>query len=125
MKRFGLMLAALVVSACSSTPPVLAPGVLVLPGSGRSFDQFRGDEQECRSYSQAQTSTSGEQDTAGSMQQRYDRAFVQCMYSKGHKVPVSGRYSGHIEASPSAARTAPPPPPGQPPAGTPPDFRPK
>jgi hypothetical protein len=125
MKRFGLMLAALVLSACSSTPPVLAPGVLVLPGSGRSFDHFRADEQECRSYSQAQTGTREEPDTAGSMQQRYDRAFVQCMYAKGHKVPVSGRYSGHIEASPSAARTAPPPPPGQPPAGTPPDYRPQ
>jgi len=125
MRRTALTLAALALSACSSAP-VLGPGVLVLPGSGRTFDQFRFDEQDCRSYAQMQLGkSSGEQESAGSTQQRYDRAFVQCMYAKGHKVPVSGRYSDHIESSPSAARTPPPPPAGQPPAGTPPDYRPK
>lgn len=28
------------------------------------------------------------------VQQRYDTAYVQCMYSKGHKIPVSGAMSG-------------------------------
>jgi hypothetical protein len=62
---------------------------------------------------------------AGSLQRRYDNAFTQCMYAKGHRVPVAGRYS---DARPqqSAARTPPPPPPpGQPPAEAPPDYRPK
>jgi hypothetical protein len=57
------------------------------------------------------------------MQQRYDRAFLQCMYAKGHKVPVSGRYVE--EKLQAAAETPPPPPPGEPPAEAPPDFRPK
>ena len=53
------------------------------------------------------------------MQQRYDRAFLQCMYAKGHRVPVSGRYSDSAESTQSAARTPPPPPPpGQPPRGS-------
>ena len=62
---------------------------------------------------------------AGSLQRRYDNAFTQCMYAKGHRVPVAGRYA---DARPqqSAARTPPPPPPpGQPPAEAPPDYRPK
>jgi hypothetical protein len=48
-------------------------------------------------------------------QQHYDAAYMQCMYAKGHQVPVSGQMSpsypqqqmGHIQAN-----TIPPPPPG-------------
>jgi hypothetical protein len=47
-------------------------------------------------------------------QRRYDNAYTQCMYSKGHRVPVSG----HIEqqqqpaySPPPPANYAPPPPP--------------
>lgn len=39
-------------------------------------------------------------------QQRYDYAFIQCMYAKGHRVPVSGQMT---------SPTIPPPPPGAPP----------
>jgi hypothetical protein len=64
------------------------------------------------------------------LQQRYDHAFTQCMYAKGHKVPVSGRYSDSALNPPrysSAARTPPPPPPpaGKPPTEAPPDYRPR
>jgi hypothetical protein len=128
MKRCVPALAALLLSACGSTQ-VYGPGVLVLPGTGKSFDQFRFDEQDCRGYAQTQLAKSDrerEQDSAGSVQQRYDRAFVQCMYGKGHKVPVSGRYSDSAESAQSAGTTAPPPPPpGKPPADVPPDYRPK
>lgn len=121
--------AALLLTACA-TPPPAGPGVLVLPGTGKSFDQFRFDEQECRSYSQAQVGgKAAEQsayDTTGSVQRRYDHAFTQCMYAKGHRVPVSGRYSDSASPAPSqSASTPPPPPPGQPPAEAPPDYRPK
>lgn len=116
---------ALLLSACGSTP-VYGPGVLVLPGSSKSFDQFRFDEQDCRGYAQTQiTKSSADQDSAGPLQHRYDRAFIQCMYGKGHKVPVSGRYSDYAESKPAAPRAPPPPPPGQPPAEAPPDYRPK
>ncbi|PKM12787.1 MAG: hypothetical protein CVV13_04050 [Gammaproteobacteria bacterium HGW-Gammaproteobacteria-3] len=43
-------------------------------------------------------------------QQRYDIAYIQCMYAKGHQVPVSGSFSTQ-----PAASTIPPPPPGSPP----------
>jgi hypothetical protein len=110
--------------------------MLVLPGSGKTFDQFRLDEQDCRVHAQSQISKSStEQDSAGTPQQRYDRSFMQCMYAKGHKVPIAGgRLSEYIDSTQSPARTstppappprnAPPPPPaGQPPAEAPPDFR--
>ena len=123
MKRGALAFGALLLlSACGSTP-IYGPGVLVLPGTGKSFDQFRSDEHECRGYAQAQL-TDQEEDSAGSLQQRYDRAFLQCMYAKGHKIPVSRSYSDSTESPQSAGVTArPPPPPGQPPAEAPPDYR--
>ena len=45
-------------------------------------------------------------------QRHYDIAYVQCIYSKGHRVPTSGTYV----PGPSRAATLPPPPP--PPAAT-------
>jgi hypothetical protein len=47
------------------------------------------------------------------------------MYAKGHKVPVTGRYSDSPRSTPQAARIPPPPPPGQPPAEAPSDYRPR
>jgi hypothetical protein len=66
--------------------------------------------------------------TSGSAQQRYDHAFTQCMYARGHKVPVAGRHASYASRGTSsntlAARTPPPPPPpGKPPAEVPPDYK--
>ncbi|MGH8726132.1 MAG: YMGG-like glycine zipper-containing protein [Burkholderiales bacterium] len=174
MKTIASGAAALLLAACATVPS--GPGVLVLPGTGKNFDQFRVDDHECRMYAHTQVGgktadqaatdnavksavvgtaigtaagaligghqgaavgagiglaggalagTGTSQATAGSVQQRYDFAFTQCMYAKGHKVPVSGRYSDAPRSSQQAARTPPPPPPGQPPAEAPPDYRPK
>lgn len=174
MKRLAVGLGALLLSSCAATMPD-GPAVLVLPGTAKSFDQFRADDQECRGYAYAQiggrTTEQAARDSAaksaligtaigaaaggliggrdgaavgagaglaggalvgadasyaaaGSLQRRYDHAFTQCMYAKGHKVPVSGRYSDGGRTR--TARTAPPPPPpGQPPPEAPPDYRPK
>jgi len=51
-----------------------------------------------------------------STQRRYDGAYYQCMYAKGNKVPIYGRY---VQNTPAPARqnyTPPPPPPPPPPA---------
>jgi hypothetical protein len=53
-----------------------------------------------------------------SLQQRYDYGYTQCMYAKGNRIPVAGRYSDSRPAprhSVSAAPPPPPPPPGSPP----------
>lgn len=66
----------------------------------------------------------------GSVQQRYNMAFMQCMYAKGHQIPVARGsvapgYSSQSTSPSAPARTpaGPPPPPPNippPPAGTPP-----
>ncbi len=52
MKKIFLVAPAVLLAACASTPT--GPGVMVLPGTGKSFDQFRFDDYECRQYAQGQ-----------------------------------------------------------------------
>lgn len=114
---------------------------MALPGTGKSFDQFRADDIECRNYAQVQTGgttanqsandaalksavvgtavgavagaamgghegagvgagtgllvgsmagAGAAESSAGGTQRQYDNAYIQCMYAKGEKVPVSG-----------------------------------
>lgn len=154
----------LLVAACTTMPS--GPSVMVLPGTGKNFDQFRADDMACRNYalesvggetaSQAATGsgvasavvgtvlgaaagaaidghegaavgagtgfligglagTGTAQASGYGMQHRYDTGYVQCMYAKGHQVPVSGRiYRQSRPATyfpPPPAGTPPPPPP--------------
>jgi hypothetical protein len=154
------LMAALVLTACVTVPS--GPSVLVLPGTGKSFDQFRADDMDCRQFAHSQVGgtdanraasesaaksavvgtvlgaaagaaiggRSGAATGAGGgllvgsaagagaaetsaygVQRRYDYAFVQCMYAKGHKVPVSGRFTSAQPAGPSYTPPPPPPPP--------------
>ena len=62
------------------------------------------------------------------LQQRYDSAYVQCMYVSGHKVPSAARYESTRPAysytpPPAPATAAIPPPPPGPPPGVPPGVR--
>jgi len=151
--------ALLLLAACATAPT--GPSVLVLPGEGKTFDQFRADDYECRQYASFQVNGTTPDDSAaqsgvksaavgaavgavagglmgghrgagtgagvgliaGSMagagaarssqysaQQRYDYAFQQCMYAKGHKIPVEG-YSRYRNGGRYAAPPPPPPPP--------------
>jgi phage tail tape-measure protein len=159
----GSIAALLMLSACVSVPS--GPSVMSLPGSTKTFDQFRADDVDCRQFASSQIGgsspsqaandstvrsaavgtavgaaagalidgTSGAGVGAGfgmltgalvgsstgyatgySLQQRYDIGYTQCMYAKGHKVPVSGRFTSSSERPTPAKRysyTAPPPPP--------------
>lgn len=149
--------AALLAAACVTVPS--GPSVLVLPGSAKSFEQFRADDYECRQYAGFQVNgttpdragersgvksaaigtavgavaggliggrdgaatgagaglivgslagTGTAQSSQLSAQQRYDHAFQQCMYAKGHKVPVEG-YA--LPQRNVRRATIPPPPP--------------
>ncbi len=159
--RFSPVLtAALLLGACVTVPS--GPSVMVLPGTGKSFDQFRADDMDCRQFANFQVGgtdanqvasesamksaavgtivgaaagaaiggRSGAAAGAGGglllgsaagagaaetsaygVQRRYDYAFIQCMYAKGHKVPVSGRLTSAPPAGPAYASPPPPPPP--------------
>ena len=50
-RRAGL-LAPLLLAACTVLPD--GPSAMVLPGTGKSFEQFRSDDLQCRGYAQAQ-----------------------------------------------------------------------
>lgn len=54
--------------------------------------------------------------SAYATQQNYDNAYIQCMYAKGHRVPVSGEFL-YEQPTPDAGSSSPIPPP---PAGMPP-----
>lgn len=169
MSRFSKLFpltALLVASGCASLPS--GPSVMVLPGAGVPFDQFRNDDVICRQYAYFQVGgttpkqaavesgvTSAAVGTAlgaatgaalgggrgaaigagtgllaGSVvgssaasssvygrQERYDIAYIQCMYAKGHQVPVSGQFVNEapLTTQPPATDTPPPPPEGYPP----------
>jgi hypothetical protein len=162
----------LLLGACVSMPT--GPSVMVLPGTNKSFDQFRADDMDCRQFASSQVggtsadkaaadsgvksavigtaigaaagaliggnhqgaavgagtgllfgsiAGSGAADASGrTLQQRYDNGYTQCMYSKGHQVPMAG-YANSPARRPAVIYTPPPPPPNAPPpygAGSPP-----
>ncbi|MDR3411020.1 MAG: glycine zipper family protein [Formivibrio sp.] len=165
LRVLPVLLSVLLLSACVSMPD--GPSVMALPGTGKSFDQFRYDDVTCRQYANTQiggmtanqaasdslaksaivgsalgaavgVATGGGRgagvgaatglavgsavglDSANASsygaQRRYDNAYIQCMYAKGHRVPVSGRVmteqpqrSYQYEPAPL---NYPPPPPG-------------
>jgi YmgG-like glycine-zipper protein len=160
--------AVLGLAACVSAPT--GPSVMVLPGTGKSFDEFRFDEGQCRQFAYdqigGQTAAQAQENSAitsaavgtavgalagaaiggnsngaavgagvgllgGSMagsdasqrsaygaQRRYDIAYQQCMYAKGHRIPVAGQMQPRQPAPPRTNYPPPPPPPpNQPPPG--------
>ena len=156
--RFSVVCVALTLGACVTYPT--GPSAMALPGSGKSFDQFRADDGDCRQFAaassgagtpnqaQANSTVTGAavgtalgavagaalggnssgaaagagvgllagtaagagagQGSAYEAQRRYDHGYIQCMYSKGHKVPVSGRF---VNSSPTPSYSSAPPPP--------------
>jgi hypothetical protein len=160
MLRFAPLL---LLAACASTPS--GPNVMVLPGSGKSFDQFRFDDHECRQYAHVRSGgeapnqaaansgvasaavgaavgtvagaalggsrgagvgaglglatgavagTGAAAQSGHTAQHRYDMGYQQCMYAKGHKIPMA---ASRYDRRPAYRDATPPPPP---PPGTPP-----
>ena len=156
------LLALALAAGCVTVPS--GPSVMVLPGDGRSFDQFRYDDADCRNYAQSQVGgattdqaaadsvarsavlgtligaaaggaidgrhgadagagaglllgavagSGAAQGSAYGVQRRYDFAFQQCMYAKGHRI-AAGR-AGYAYPPMGYAPPPPgyyPPPPG-------------
>src|SRR5262245_14021400 len=95
-------------AGCATAPT--GPSILVLPGAGKSIEQFRADDTTCRLSAVQQ---------AGSRvpsQREYDIAYIQCMYAKGHQIPSLGGSPTRYTSSPGTGPSrVPPPPPGPPP----------
>jgi hypothetical protein len=54
---FALAAVLLLLAGCVSVPT--GPSVMALPGSGKSFEQFRSDDAECRQFAQSQIGGAG------------------------------------------------------------------
>jgi hypothetical protein len=107
VKRGGMRLLLIpLLSACAALPT--SPRVLVLPRAGTPLEAFQQDDRECQGYASQQppTGTPVGANSAATLQWRYDMAYVQCMYAKGHRVPDGA-------GSPPPPQTGPSPlPPG-------------
>jgi len=77
----------LMLAGCAGIPT--GPSVLVLPGDGKSTEQFRAEDARCRqgAASELQSTPKG----VVSAQGRYDMAYMQCMYAEGNQIPLPGR----------------------------------
>ena len=182
MKRIAGMTALVAVgilSGCATAPT--GPSVLALPGTGRSFEDFRASDTQCRAYAWQQIGGMAPQTDPGvrdavvgtavgaaagaamgghhgagigagaglllgsavgagdsrhygyDAQERYDNAYIQCMYASGHRVPVPASmaqilreptpaFAPTLSPATPAAGSIPPPPKGRPPALPPPDY---
>jgi hypothetical protein len=83
--RFSALILLLMFGACTTLPT--APSVMALPGAGKTVAQFRTDDYGCRQFAGVE---SGGRSSTYEEQRGYDGAYMQCMYSNGHKVPVGG-----------------------------------
>ena len=91
------------VAGCETRPQ--GPTVTALQGEARSIDEFRADVAECKRYAVEDRGSIAPGGNQGSLidgidsaqfagyglQRRYNRAYVQCMYARGNKVPVLAR----------------------------------
>lgn len=98
----------ILLNACSTMPS--GPSILVLPGAGKCFELFHNNDLMCRKLSVTQLGiTQQKPDSQEKAQQDYDIAYLQCMYSQGHQIPVP---SGLIYDT--QREDYPPPPPDRP-----------
>ena len=112
-----LLLACFLLTACANMPT--GPSMMALPGSGKSFDKFHNDDNQCRQFAHERVNeTSADNNSEYVNQQLYDTSYVQCMYVQGHRVPVYGQFTDSPTKSGDNGnpnKNIPPPPPGKPP----------
>jgi hypothetical protein len=104
MRRFAPLIAVtgmLALGACAMPPPT-GPSVVALPASGKDLSQFQQEDASCRAYASQLIGTGAGASELYTVQQRYDIAYTQCMYSKGNTVRSSGLLFGWYASYPSA-----------------------
>jgi hypothetical protein len=147
MSPFKSLFAAILLSGCV-TPP-MGPTALVMPGQGKPFEDFAGDQSTCKQFASGEVSggatlanltqfgtvalttamgaglggavgntrgmeigggagaiagigasSRGAAAGQGSLQSRYDLAYIQCMYARGNQIATSA------QAEPATPRSA-------------------
>ncbi len=108
-----LFVAVVTLAGCATIP--VGPSVLVLPGPGKTLEQFRADDTFCRQWAAQEAARTASGEIYGAtLQWRYDMPYQQCMFAKGHRVPVAPALNAPPPPSPESPPTTPPvPPPGR------------
>lgn len=74
---------------CSTVPS--GPSALALPNEKASESQFRKDEKTCRVFAHEELlGCSHKPKSAEEAQLHFDINYLQCMFTKGHLIPISG-----------------------------------
>jgi hypothetical protein len=100
---------AIVLGGCATIP--VGPTVMVLPGPGKTIEQFQADDAACRPWASQQAGTAPE--GAATVQWRYDIAYQQCMYAKGNQirgVPARDATPPGTQPTPATGGASPSPP---------------
>ena len=63
VRAFTALAGVLILGACTAAPPA-GPHALVVPGPGKTFEQFQADDASCRQYASAQTGYGSPQQAA-------------------------------------------------------------
>jgi hypothetical protein len=121
MRKIVVVAAVAALAGCASAPT--GPSVMVLPGKGKSTEQFQAEDTKCRQMATSELATTKSGNVPA--QRRYDMTYMQCMYSQGNQIPALNRpgYSTPYGSAPATSTTVTPPgasTPPPPPAGTPP-----
>jgi hypothetical protein len=103
LRRLIPVLGLLPLIACSTIPS--GPSALVLPGHDKNATQFQADDTACRQFAHAElTTNSHPPQSLGEGQLHFDIHYLQCMYTKGHLIPVSGEVIADPPATPPPAK---------------------
>ena len=99
----------LMILGCASIP--IGPSVTAPTGSGLSLEQFSKDNIHCQQFASHQVIGTPNQVVTNGItrtltndpQLLFDTAYIQCMYAKGHQVPVYGQFTGITPAQITSA----------------------
>ena len=100
--RAALVAAAVMMTACAHVPT--GPSVMALAGSGKTLEQFQTDDRTCRQSAAQELETTRQGEVPA--QRRYDMAYLQCMYAKGHQIPIPGGRPSYTSSTGAATTQA-------------------
>ena len=100
--RTALVAAAVMLTACAHVPT--GPSVMALAGSGKTLEQFQTDDGTCRQSAAHELETTKQGEVPA--QRRYDMTYLQCMYAKGHQIPIPGGRPGYTSSAGAATTQA-------------------
>ena len=103
MQKYLITVWVLSLVGCTQVPS--GPSALVLPGDSKNESQFRADDRYCRTFAHSELlGMPFKPDSQDEAQRHFDIYYLQCMYGRGHLIPVSGEVSSDAPAKEGASK---------------------